>query len=63
MKGNMEFKMHTYDIQKIMMCIMFAEKESVMSKEDKDRYLDNLTILNNKCKPENDYTLNVTVED
>lgn len=58
-----EFKLHTYDIQKIMLCIMFAEKESIMSKEDKDRYLNNLVALNNKCKPENDYTLNVTVED
>ena len=59
----MEIKLHTYDIQKIMMCILLSDDVSVMSESDRKNYTDILTAMNGKCKKENDYTLTVLVKD
>ena len=59
----MKLKLHTDDIQKLMICVLFSKDTSVVSEEDKQRYVDILTELNNMCNKDNNYTLEVTVDD
>lgn len=59
----MNLRLHTEDIQKLMICVLFSDDTSIVSTEDKQRYADVLTTLNNMCVSENNYTLAVSVDD
>ncbi len=57
----MNINLHTYDIQNIMMCVMFSNL-STMSEEDRARYVDMLTNLNQMCNENNNHTVTVTIK-
>ena len=54
-------KLHTYDIQYIIMALLFADL-GTLTKEDRERLVDSFSELNNMCNSGNDFTLTVTVE-
>ena len=56
----MEFKLHTYDIQRLIISLICSDSEN-MSEDDRQRLLGKLTELNAMCKIKNDFTLNITV--
>lgn len=62
----MKFKLHTYEIQDLMIAIISAETYDKSFNDvcgDKTERLKNLlTELNNMCSYENNYTLTVSVE-
>lgn len=56
----MEFKLHTYDIQNLMIALITYKANEIITSEDKKRLNGLLTGLNNLCKEENDYTITLT---
>lgn len=59
----MEFKLHTYDIQKLMIAIIEVDcKNTVISKSDVYRILNKLSKINNMCNEGNDHAVNVKIE-
>lgn len=60
----MEFKLHTYDIQRLMIAIIEVEcaNSGVISKNDVERILNKLCEINNMCNEGNDHTVNVKIE-
>ena len=57
----MEFKLHTYDIQKLIIALIAYKADDVITDDDKKRLNELLTDLNNLCKEENNYTITLTV--
>lgn len=57
----MTIKLHTYDIQKLVLCTILAEPDSVVTREDQERLADILGDINALCKEDNDYTVTITV--
>lgn len=58
-----EIKLNTHDIQKLTICVIFSRDATTVTEEDRNRYLQTLAELNNRCNKENDYTLSITVDD
>lgn len=60
----MEFKLHTYDIQRMMIAIIEVEcaNSGVISKNDVERILKKLSEINNMCNEGNDHAVNVKIE-
>lgn len=62
----MNFKLHTDDIQNLMICLIGERirdtKKDVITESEYDRLESLLTSLNRFCTEENDYTLAFTVE-
>ena len=58
----MEFKLHTFDIQHLILSVIVAQGQTGCEESDRQRILSMLTALNTLCTKENDYTLNVTIE-
>ena len=56
----MEFKLHTYDIQDLMIALIAYRANEIITDDDKKRLNKLLTNLNNLCKEENDYTISLT---
>jgi len=56
----MEFNLHTYDIQYLIIALVIARHDPMIAKEY-DRLSDLLDNLNGMCSEENDNTLAVTV--
>lgn len=59
----MEFKLHTYDIQKLDIAMICYEADEVISVEDKERLSGIMAKLNNACTKENNYTITIKVEE
>lgn len=61
-----DFKLHTYDIQNLMICLIEKRasdsKKKVITEDDYDRLDRLLTYLNSLCTEENNYTLTVKVD-
>ena len=57
----MEFKLHTYDIQNLMIALIAYGADGVITDDDKKHLAELLTDLNNLCKEENNYTITLTV--
>lgn len=59
----MEFKLHTYDIQKLILALI-CNDSSVVASDEKARQalIDKLSEMNQMCKLSNDYTLTVMVD-
>ena len=57
-----EINLNTHDIQKLIICIIFSEDATTVTEEDRNRYLQTLAELNNRCNKENDYTLTIAVD-
>lgn len=61
MKNN--FKLHTYDIQRMMIILIsYRDFGEVITEADVERYLDLLGELNNMCSEENGHELYVTIQ-
>lgn len=60
----MEFKLHTYDIQRMMIAIIEVEcaNSGVISKNDVERILNKLSEINNMCNESNNHAVNVKIE-
>ena len=60
----MSFRMHTFDIQDIVIALIFASvrEENPDMKARMEKLTDVFADMNRRCNPENDYTLTVTVE-
>lgn len=58
----MEFKLHTYDIQKLDIALILYKADKIITKEDKDRLSGILAKLNNACAKEKDYTITIKVD-
>lgn len=60
----MEFKLHTYDIQRLMIAIIEVEcaNSGVISKNDVERILNKLSEINNMCNESNNHAVNVKIE-
>lgn len=62
----MEFSLHTYDIQDLMICLIEAKshdkEKRIITEADYDRLNDLLCSLNRLCTEENNYTLFFTVK-
>lgn len=62
----MNFKLHTYDIQSLMICLIEEsardKKKDVITEAEYERLEKLLTSLNNLCLEKNGYTLSVTVD-
>ena len=60
----MEFKLHTYDIQKLMIAIIEVDykNDTIISKSDVYRILNKLSEINNMCNEGNDHAVNVKIE-
>lgn len=59
----MEFTLHTYDIQNLIIALCCAKTDSVLTEEVKERLSDKLCELNRMCNEDNDYTLSVSVNE
>ena len=57
----MEFKLHTYDIQDLMIALIAYRADNIITDDDKKRLNVLLARLNNLCREENDYTITLTV--
>ena len=57
----MEFKLHTYDIQDLMIALIAYKANDIITGDDKKRLNELLARLNNLCREENDYTITLTV--
>lgn len=60
----MEFKLHTYDIQRLMIAIIGVEcaNSGVISKNDVERILNKLSEINNMCNESNNHAVNVIIK-
>lgn len=60
----MEFKLHTYDIQRMMIAMIEVEyvNSEVISKNDVERILNKLSEINNMCNESNNHAVNVKIE-
>ena len=60
----MEFKLHTYDIQRMMIAMIEVEyaNSGVISKNDVERILNKLSEINNMCNESNNHAVNVKIE-
>lgn len=60
----MEFKLHTYDIQRMMIAMIEVEcaSDEIISKNDTERILKKLCEINNMCNEGNDHAVNVKIE-
>lgn len=60
------FKLHTYDIQHLMICLIEKRasdsKKKIITEDDYDRLDRLLTYLNSLCTEENSYSLTITVD-
>lgn len=59
----MEFNLHTYDIQYLVIALISYKSDSVLTEADIKRLIDNLSMINNLCTKDNNYTLSITVND
>ena len=60
----MSFRMHTFDIQDIVIALIFASvrEENPDMKARMEKMIDVFADVNRACAKENDYTVTVTVE-
>lgn len=60
----MEFKLHTYDIQRMMIAMIEVEcaNDEIISKNDTERILKKLCEINNMCNESNDHAVNVIIK-
>lgn len=60
----MEFKLHTYDIQRLMIAIIDVEcaNSGVISKNDVERILNKLSEINNMCNESNNHAVSVIIK-
>jgi hypothetical protein len=58
----MEFKMHTYDIQHLIIALIASTGKTGFTEGEKQRLLSVLNGLNTLCTKDNDYTLTVKIE-
>ena len=60
----MEFKLHTYDIQRMIIAMIEVDctNEEIISKNDTERILEKLCKINNMCSESNDHAVNVKIE-
>jgi len=56
----MEFKLHTYDIQYLIIALLDYKADDIITDVDKKRLDELLSKLNNLCKKENNYTITLT---
>lgn len=60
----MNFNLTTQDIQKMIIAlIMSMTDDDCFTNDDRDRFLNKLTDMNNLCDEDNNYTLHITVND
>lgn len=55
-------KLHTYDIQKMIILMICAKADGVVTSEDIERYTDILSELNQMTNEEHDFFLDVTIK-
>lgn len=55
----MEFNLHTYDIQRIIIALISSKS---IEEDNKNRIMEKLEEMNRLCTEENNYTLKITVE-
>lgn len=60
----MEFKLHTYDIQRMIIAMIDVGcgNDETISENDVERILNKLCEINNMCNEGNDHTVNVKIE-
>lgn len=58
----MELKLHTYDIQHLIIALIVSQGKTCCEESDRERLLDTLNGLNSLCTEANNYTLKVTIE-
>jgi len=56
----MEFKLHTFDIQYLIIALLDYKADDIITDVDKKRLDELLSKLNNLCKKENNYTITLT---
>lgn len=56
----MEFKLHTFDIQYLIIALLDYKADNIITYVDKKRLDELLSKLNNLCKKENNYTITLT---
>lgn len=57
----MEFKLHTYDIQELIIALIAYKADDVITDDDKKHLDELLSDLNNLCNEENNHTITLTV--
>ena len=56
----MNIRLSTYDIQKLLMCVMFSDVSS-MEEGERDKFVEKLVELNTMCDKRNNYELRISI--